>query len=206
MQQDPLQSDHYRSLSGLGQSEYKDRGSKFIGLAGGAESIGDFEQHLAALKKQYHDARHFCYAYRLQPQQPLLRLNDDGEPAHSAGSPIFQALQAAELWDAWVVVLRYFGGTKLGVSGLVQAYKSAAAAAIAAASSEERFIEVDYLVRFPYTQMGLALEQIKDPALRIVEEQMGSDAGYRLRMRLGAEKKIIAIFDRLPFLSYQKIE
>ncbi|MEN8247462.1 MAG: YigZ family protein [Bacteroidota bacterium] len=121
---------NYNTLKESGEGLYKEKGSKFIGLAIHVKNLDEVESHLNSIKKKYYDARHHCYAYILEPDSEIFRANDDGEPNHSAGDPILGQIRSHSLTFTLVVVVRYFGGTKLGVSGLINAYKTAAREAI----------------------------------------------------------------------------
>ena len=126
-------TDRYRSIEAPSTGVYKDNGSKFLAFAYPVETEEQAKEHIAALRKEYFDARHHCYAWRIGLEGALWRANDDGEPSSTAGRPILGQLLSAELSDILVVVVRYFGGVKLGVPGLIKAYKTATAEAIAAA-------------------------------------------------------------------------
>lgn len=195
MEQDPLQGDLYYSLSQSGESIFKDRGSKFLGYAVPATEIQEFQSQLERLQSKHHDARHHCYAYRITPLKPQVRINDDGEPTHSAGDPIFQALQSAGLWNAGVIVVRYFGGTKLGVSGLMNAYRSAAEEAIAQAIPKKTFLQSSLELRFPYALMGLAMELLQESPAEVIDERMGTDAGYLIQTRYSTISQVIHKFE-----------
>ena len=118
--------DLFRTIETSSEGIYKEKGSKFLAFAYRVSREEEIKQHLEAVQKQYHDARHYCYAWRLGPQKIRYRLNDDGEPSGSAGKPIYGQIVKWDLSDLLVVVVRYFGGTKLGVGGLINAYRSAA--------------------------------------------------------------------------------
>lgn len=195
MEQDPLKGDHYRRLKKGGEALLKDRGSKFYAYAFPASSGEEAEALLQEVREAHHSARHHCYAYRTQPKAPVLRINDDGEPSHSAGTPIFHALQSAGLWDTGVVVTRYFGGTKLGVSGLIQAYRGAAEAALAESTLEDAYLENRLELRFPYELMAVAMNLLQEVPATIDDEQMGVDAGYRLRVRRSQVSTVIHKFE-----------
>lgn len=135
-----------RSSEGL----YKEKGSKFFAHAFPITQDSDISEHLGELRKKYHDARHHCYGYILGMEQPVARANDDGEPGHSAGDPILGQIRSHGLVNVLVVVVRYFGGTKLGVGGLITAYKTAADEALSASKSMEIYPEKHFVLSFPY--------------------------------------------------------
>ena len=183
MMQEALKGDHYRTISKPSTSFFKDRGSKFIGLAYPLQNDGDFSAILEQVKKEYYDARHHCYAFRCQPTKPLWRFNDDGEPAHSAGTPIYHALQSANYWDLAVVVVRYFGGTKLGVGGLINAYRTAAEEALRKAQALDVYLYRHFEMRFSYSAMDEVMRILPQTLFEITGESMAEDAGYSLRVR-----------------------
>ncbi len=149
--------DHFKTLRAATQGEYKEKGSRFLAYAFPVSSLEEVEEHLAALKKQYYDARHHCYAYRLGPTGAHWRANDDGEPAHTAGTPILNHLKSLELTNVLCVVVRYFGGTKLGASGLIRAYKAAAAAAITSEDIQEVIQTEECCITYDYAQTNAIL-------------------------------------------------
>jgi uncharacterized YigZ family protein len=142
--------DAYRTLAGPAEGEYKDRGSKFLGFAWPVDTESDALAHIEALRKEHFKANHHCFAWRLGPQAELFRANDDGEPSGTAGRPMLGQIEALDLTNTVVVVVRYFGGTLLGTSGLIQAYRACAAATLAEARIKEVVLydtlnfEVDY--------------------------------------------------------------
>lgn len=184
MIQERISGDHYLALKSKSEGLYKDRGSKFIAIALPLEGESQLNELLDEVKKQYYDARHWCYAYRCQPKEPQVRFNDDGEPAHSAGTPIFNAIQSSELWNVLVVVVRYFGGTKLGVPGLIKAYRGAAEAALSGAKHKDVYLYRYFEMRFPYEAMDAVMRVLPHSHFEIFEEAMAADAGYKLRVRL----------------------
>ncbi|MEL6650187.1 MAG: YigZ family protein [Bacteroidota bacterium] len=151
----------YRIVS-QGEGVFKDRGSRFLGFAFPVRDIGQVEQAIQSIKKTYHDARHHCTAYRLGDRTQTSYANDDGEPSHSAGTPILGAIRSLQLTDTLVVVVRYFGGTKLGVRGLIEAYRTAAELALEEAQKQEIVHRVHFSLRFGYERTS-ALNRIMHP-------------------------------------------
>lgn len=182
-QQQAINEDNFLTLSRSGSGLYKEKGSKFIAYAQHVESVEDALAFVNELKTKYHDARHFCFGYRIDPKSPQVRANDDGEPSNSAGAPIYNQLVSSELWNTIVVVIRYFGGTKLGVSGLITAYKEAARLAIENSKIKRVYICKEVEIEFPYPLMNDIMRLIKDMDLEIAEERMALKAGYLLRVR-----------------------
>lgn len=183
MNQEALKSDNFKTVLQPGESLYKEKGSKFIGLTFSASSAEEAEEAIKEVRAKYHDARHVCYAYRTNPAKPEIRANDDGEPNNSAGMPIFNQIQSYGLWNSVVAVVRYFGGTKLGVSGLITAYKEAAQMAIDDSRIERQFIKSEIKIAFPYDSMNDIMRLIKEYDADIVNDDMGKTAGYTLSIR-----------------------
>ena len=146
--------DKYMSIAAPAQGLFKDNGSRFIAFAYPVESIEEVKPLVDALKKEYHDARHHCFAYRIGHKGDVFRANDDGEPSGSAGRPILGQIDSAGLSDILIVVVRYFGGIKLGIPGLIRAYKTSTADALAAATIVEKTACQYFTVEFEYLQMN----------------------------------------------------
>lgn len=189
--QEALKEDHFKTLVEQSEGDYREKGSKFIARAFPAKTLREFKEELSTLKKEYHDARHWCFAYRMSPQSPLIRANDDGEPSNSAGMPIYNQIQSFELWNVGIVVVRYFGGTKLGVSGLVNAYKTAAQEALIQASIVEEYICEDIEIEFPYKLMNDISRLIKEEDLVIVGENMALLGNYTLSIRKNEFQRVL---------------
>ncbi len=177
-------SDQYLSISAPSTGIYKDNGSKFLAFAYPVESEEQVKEHLAALRKEYFDARHHCYAYRIGHLGQIWRANDDGEPSSTAGKPILGQLLSSELSDILVVVVRYFGGVKLGVPGLIKAYKTATSEAISAASTITKTASATYEITFGYEDQGRAMKTIKDMALPVVSQHFDAICKITVRVRL----------------------
>lgn len=163
-----LFSDSYFTISGPSAASFKERGSRFLAFACPVNSENDIKQHLAALKKEHPSANHHCYAWRLGPDKAAYRANDDGEPSNSAGKPILGQIQAKDLTNILIVVVRYFGGTLLGVGGLISAYRQAALEALDQAVIIERFILFEYQVEFNYETMNVLMRLLKDYQAKII--------------------------------------
>ncbi|PWL29090.1 YigZ family protein [uncultured Roseivirga sp.] len=162
--------DSYRTISKTSESLYKEKGSKFIGIALPARTEDEVKEKLEEIKKTYYDARHHCYAYILGADGAQYRANDDGEPNHSAGDPILGQIRSKELTNTLVVVVRYFGGTKLGVSGLINAYKIAAAEALEQNKVVEKLITNSVKFIFPYEEMNEVMKLVSEFELEIVSQ------------------------------------
>jgi uncharacterized YigZ family protein len=157
-----LFSDSYKTIEREASGLFRDRGSKFIAFAIPVSDQEEIKVRLEALKKEYHDARHHCYAWVLTPDRQAWRVNDDGEPSGTAGRPILGQINSHELTNILVVVIRYFGGTLLGVSGLINAYRNAAADAINNAAIVERHLSENWLITFPYEAMNDVMKILKE--------------------------------------------
>jgi len=168
-----MEKDIFRTIKGIPEPQlYKDRGSKFYGYAFPVTSEEEIKDHIEALKKEHHTARHWCYAWQLGMGYESYRVNDDGEPNNSAGTPIYGQLQSFDLTNVLVVVVRYFGGTKLGVGGLIQAYKTAAQLVLKASSIVEKTIDINMLIQFEYPEMNTVMRLIKEHDLNIISQKM----------------------------------
>lgn len=162
--------DTYRTIKQRSDGVFRDRGSKFLAFAFPVYNTDEIKKTLAELRKEYHDARHHCYAYRLGAAKEIFRANDDGEPSGSAGNPIMGQIRSNDLSNILIVVVRYFGGTLLGVGGLINAYRTAAANAIQDAiiitAAEQDLIEIN----FPYVMMNKIMKIIRDEEMQILEQ------------------------------------
>lgn len=164
-------SDTYLTIQDKSEGIYTEKRSKFLAFAHPVETIDEIKDLLTDYKKKYYDARHVCYAYMLGPERTDFRVNDDGEPSSTAGKPILGQINSRELTDILVVVIRYFGGVKLGTSGLIVAYREAAAEALSAATVIEKTIEETVTFTFPYVMMNSVMRVVKELNPRIVEQK-----------------------------------
>jgi len=188
--------DTYRTITKpAAPSLFKDRGSKFYGYAFPVSSEEKVKEHIEMLKKEHHTARHWCYAWQLGKAYDSYRANDDGEPSNSAGAPIYGQLQSFDVTNVLVVVVRYFGGTKLGVGGLIQAYKAAAQMALESANIVERTIDIPYKLIFEYREMNTVMRIIKDENLTIVNQTMELNCVFIISVRMKNATRIFELFD-----------
>lgn len=155
-------NDTYKSISEPSRGLFRDNGSRFLAFAFPVESEDDVKQIVSSLKKEYHDSRHHCYAYRIGMDGRQWRSNDDGEPSGSAGRPILGQIDSAGLSDVLVVVVRYFGGIKLGIPGLIRAYKTSTAEALATAQVKEKIAGEWRSLDFPYSSLPSVMKMVKD--------------------------------------------
>lgn len=178
---------------------FKDRNSKFFGYAFPVTSENEVKQHLEDLKKQHHQARHWCYAYQFgkQEQDHVFRANDDGEPNNSAGMPIYGQIQSFEVTNILIVVVRYFGGTKLGVGGLINAYKTGAQMALEASKIVTKTVNVAYSITFDYKNMNKVMRIIKEKNLNIINQTLELRCELIISVRLKDASSIFEIFDTL---------
>lgn len=178
---------------------FKDRNSKFFGYAFPVTSEDEVKQHLEDLKKQHHQARHWCYAYQFgkQEQDHVFRANDDGEPNNSAGMPIYGQIQSFGVTNILIVVVRYFGGTKLGVGGLINAYKTGAQMSLEASKIVTRTVNIEYLISFDYKNMNKVMRVIKEKNLNITNQKLELSCEITISVRLKDASSIFEIFDTL---------
>lgn len=190
------EKDTYRTIVKASDgSLFKDRGSKFYGYSFPVTSEEEIKTHIENLKKQHHTARHWCYAWQLGMEYNTYRANDDGEPSNSAGMPIYGQLQSYDVTNVLVVVVRYFGGTKLGVGGLVQAYKAAAQLALEQSEIVQRTINTSFLLKFDYPEMNVVMRIIKDENIKIVRQQMELSCEIEISVRRKDCERIFNLFD-----------
>ena len=175
--------DTYKTITALAEGIYTEKRSKFIAMALPVRTLEEIKEHLERYQKQYYDARHVCYAYMLGHERKDFRANDNGEPSGTAGKPILGQINSNELTDILIVVVRYFGGIKLGTSGLIQAYKAAAAEAIAAAEVIEKTVDDEVEVAFEYPFMNDVMRIVKEEEPQIVSQSYDMDCLMRLRIR-----------------------
>lgn len=176
--------DSYKSIAGPSEGLFKDNGSRFISFAYPVETEEEVKSIVGSLKKEYHDARHHCYAYRIGYKGDLFRANDDGEPSSSAGRPILGQIDSNGLSDILIVVVRYFGGIKLGIPGLIRAYKTSSADAIANNAIITKIAMKRYLLKFGYDSMNSVMKMVKDMALEQSNQNFGLECELTVRVRL----------------------
>ncbi|MCX6248323.1 MAG: YigZ family protein [Bacteroidetes bacterium] len=185
-----LFDDTYQTISSASQGIYKEKGSKFIAHAFPVSTEENVKTHLALLRKEYHDARHHCYAYCLGADKSAWRVNDDGEPSGTAGKPIFGQIQSNDLTDILIVVIRYFGGIKLGIPGLINAYRSATKEALGQASIVTRTVEEVYEVFFEYPMMNDVMRIVKEEHADILGQEFENACKIRFSIRRSLGMKI----------------
>lgn len=195
--------DTYHSIAAPSRGVYKELGSRFIALAYPVETEGEVKELVDAVRKEYHDARHHCYAYRLGLGGTLYRANDDGEPSSSAGRPILGQIDSAGLSDVLIVVVRYFGGIKLGIPGLIRAYKTSSRDAIDSAEIVEKTASCRFRLAFDYISVNDVMKAVKDMSLRVLSQTFDVSCSMEVSVRLSAEEDFR---DRISRIEGCKIE
>ena len=197
-------NDTYQTIDGEAKAQFTEQRSRFISFAWHVTDTEQVREHVAALQKEYYDARHVCYAYMLGPERLDWRANDNGEPSGTAGKPILGQINSAGLTDILICVVRYFGGVKLGTSGLIEAYREAAREAIDAAEIVTKYVESRIEVLFTYAMMNDLMRIVKDMEPRVIEQEYGaftsdlSDRTFDCRMLLGIRlSQVQPLIDRI---------
>lgn len=185
---------------------YKEKGSKFFGYAFPIFTEEEAKEHIENLKKQHHSARHWCYAWQLGKSYEHYRANDDGEPSNSAGMPIYGQLQSFDVTNILVVVVRYFGGTKLGVGGLIQAYKTAAQMALEASRIVKKTINETFILKFEYPEMNTVMRIIKDENLNVTDQKMELNCEFEISVRKKDASRIFELFENTYKVNIQDPE
>lgn len=178
---------------------YSEKRSKFLAFAFHVTSEEEVKQYVAEFRKKYYDARHVCWAYMLGAERTDFRANDDGEPSCTAGKPILGQINKNELTDILIIVVRYYGGVNLGTSGLIVAYRTAAAEAIANAEIVSQFVEEEVVFDFPYIMMNDVMKIIKDMSPRIISQTYDNTCEMKLSIRKSEAPMLKAKFDKLAF-------
>lgn len=178
---------------------YSEKRSKFLAFAFHVTSEEEVKQYVAEFRKKYYDARHVCWAYMLGADRTDFRANDDGEPSSTAGKPILGQINKNELTDILIIVVRYYGGVNLGTSGLIVAYRTAAAEAIANAEIVSQFVEEEVVFDFPYIMMNDVMKIIKDMSPRIISQAYDNTCEMKLSIRKSEAPMLKAKFDKLAF-------
>ena len=193
-------TDEYKTITATrGEGYYTEKRSKFLAFAHHVESVDEVKELLAAYRKKYFDARHVCYAYMLGPAREEFRANDDGEPSSTAGKPILGQINSNELTDILVVVVRYYGGVNLGTSGLIVAYREAAAEAIANCQVETRQVEEVISYTFAYPLMNDVMRIVKEMNPRIVSQTYDNTCEIRLSIRQSEAEQLRQRLSKLSF-------
>lgn len=201
-----LEKDTYQTINiAKGEALYKDKGSKFIGYAFPVTSEEEVKLQLDALKKKHHTARHWCYAWRLGVEEMRYRANDDGEPNNSAGQPIYGQILSFDLTNILVVVVRYFGGTKLGVGGLINAYKTSAKLILEEVVIVKKTIDVCFQLFFEYQHMNKVMRIVKEQSLFLVHQKMELSCDFIFLVRKQQSVKVHQLFQDLRCLKIKEV-
>jgi len=187
----------YQTIKALSEGLYKEKGSKFLAFAVPVQSEDEVKAFIAQKRKEHHLAVHVCSAFRLGADKKLYRASDDGEPSNSAGPPILGQIQAFDLTNILIAVVRYYGGTNLGVGGLISAYRTAAKEALEAAQIVKKEEEIQFSIQFPYEKLYLVMDLLKKANVEIVQQSLDSECSLLLRIELSSSKIIQAQLDKL---------
>ena len=194
-----MNSDEYKTLKTEGEGYYTEKRSKFLAFAHHVTSVEEIKDILAGYRKKYYDARHVCYAYMLGPERTEFRANDDGEPSSTAGKPILGQINSNELTDILIVVVRYYGGVNLGTSGLIVAYREAAADAIAHSEIETSQVEETVTYSFAYPMMNDVMRIVKEMQPRIVSQTYDNTCEIQLSIRKSEAEMLRSKLAKLSF-------
>ena len=195
-----LFSDTYQTINHPSEGIFRDKGSKFIGYAFPIKSEAEVKDIIAKLKGEHHKARHFCWALRLTPDRTIFKFNDDGEPSGTAGRPILNSLLSADVTDILVVVVRYFGGTLLGVPGLINAYKMATIEAINANEIVTTTVNDVYEMEFDYLLMNDVMRVVKEEQLNVLSQNFDSSCSLRFEVRKGVLNLVLGRLEKIEGL------
>lgn len=196
-----LPDDVYKTIEKEGEGIYTEKRSKFLAFAIPVTTAQEVKEQVDIYQKKYYDARHVCYAYRLGEKGELFRANDNGEPSGTAGKPILGQIDSRQLTNVLVVVVRYFGGIKLGTSGLIVAYRLAAAEALDATEHVQKTINGEVVLRFPYHLLNDVLRIVKEEEAKVVEQIFDNDCFVRLSMRLSLLPRLVQRYEQLVISS-----
>ncbi len=195
-----MEEDKYKTVEQAAEGLYKEKGSKFMAFVYPVTTEEEIKEKVAALKEKYHDARHYCYAYMLGPDKKRFRTNDGGEPSSTAGKPILGQILSNGITNVLIVVVRYFGGVKLGVAGLTNAYKEAAGDALRNAMIVEKTVDERISVRFHYLALNDVMRIIKEEEPEVLERHFEMECKMTLSIRRSALPKLIACLNQVDSL------
>jgi uncharacterized YigZ family protein len=201
-----MESDVYKTIATPAKGLFKDKGSRFIAFAYPVSSVEEIKSLIENNRKEYHDARHHCYAYMLGQDRQTWRVNDDGEPSGTAGKPILGQINSAELTNILIIVIRYFGGTLLGVSGLINAYRSAAADALAGSEMVEKNLYHFYEVTFPYSSMNDLMKILKEEEISQSSQVFQIECRMIISFRALKKERVLNRISRVEGIQYRFIE
>ena len=199
-------SDEYKSIKSASLGEYASKGSKFIGFSIPFEKEENLKTELLKIKEQHPKARHWCYAYKIGVKGEKYRINDDGEPSGSAGKPIFGRINSANISDVLIVVVRYFGGTKLGIPGLIKAYGSAAKNAIENAQIITKTKSVDFKINFDFAVTNQVMKYLKNEQLKIQSQIINNKCEIIFSSRLQNAERHSQYFQQISNLKIEMLQ
>lgn len=197
-------TDIYRTIKDVASGEYSEKRSKFLAFAHPVINVDEVKELVDYYQKKYYDARHCCYAYMLGPERKDFRANDNGEPSGTAGKPILGQINSNQLTDILIVVIRYFGGIKLGTSGLIQAYKAAAIEVIQAADIIEKTVDEDVTFFFEYPFMNQIMRIVKEEEPIIISQGYDNDCSMTLRIRKGCMSRLKSRLEKVETLRFDE--
>ncbi|KJF43937.1 IMPACT family protein [Draconibacterium sediminis] len=198
--------DQYKTIETPSNGYFKDKGSKFYSYAYPLKDEEEVKELVAALKKEHHSARHHCYAWRLGTEEIRTRANDDGEPSSTAGKPILGQLQSYEVTNILVVVVRYFGGTLLGVSGLINAYREATVEALNNAEIISKLIEIQYELKFEYDMLNTVMNKLKQDNYDIVKTDFQESCRLIFKARKSEDKRAFQSFNEIYGIEIKRLD
>jgi uncharacterized YigZ family protein len=197
-----MESDIYRTIKSPGEGVYKEKGSRFVSIALPFSDQEEIKPIIDKIRKEHHEARHHCYAYMIGHDRTIWRANDDGEPSGTAGRPILGQINSHMLTNILIVVSRYFGGTLLGVSGLINAYRTAAAAAIQNAQLAEMTLQEYYEIKYPYVSMNDVMRVIKEENVGQAAQSFEIECSILLNFRVSQKEKVLNRLSRIEGLKW----
>jgi len=201
-----MSSDIYKTIKAKAEGVFRDRGSRFLAYAYPVTEQDEIKPILDQLRKEHHDARHHCFAYMLGNERSVFRSSDDGEPSGTGGRPILGQINSFELTNVLIVVVRYFGGTLLGVSGLINAYRSAAESAIQNSEIIECTLKEYYEIKYPYDSMNAVMKILKEEELSQFEQIFDTLCSIKISIRASAKEKVLKRLERVEKLEYRYLE
>ena len=201
-----MNSDEYRTIKTEGEGYYTDKRSKFLAFAHHVSTVDEIKDILAGYRKKYFDARHVCYAYMLGPERLEFRANDDGEPSSTAGKPILGQINSYGLTNILIIVVRYFGGIKLGTSGLIVAYRQAAIEALENAQIIEKTVDDDITFSFEFPMMNAVMKVVKDLNPQILSQGYDTNCTMTLRIRRGMMPQLRERLSKVETLNFIEVE
>ena len=201
-----MNSDIYKTIATTSQGIFKEKGSRFVSFAVPISSQEEIKPIIDKIRKEHHEARHHCYAYIIGHERIIWRVNDDGEPSGTAGRPILGQINSFGLTNIIIVVSRYFGGTLLGVSGLINAYRSAAESALRNAELTEKTVNEYYKITYPYISMNDVMKILKEENIGQSEQSFDIECNILLNFRVSVKEKVLNRLSRIDGLNYRYIE